>query len=74
MATTDPEAPDSGLELERVRQTFEDSQDFTIGLEEEFAILNPETLELEHRFPELFEAAQADEVLAPAVRGELIDT
>jgi glutamate---cysteine ligase / carboxylate-amine ligase len=74
MATADPEAPDSGLDLERVRQTFEDSQDFTIGLEEEFAIVNPETLELEHRFPELFEAAKADEVLAPAVRGELIDT
>ncbi len=57
--TTDPEAPDSGLDLERVRQTFEESTDFTIGLEEEFAIVNPETLELEHRFPELFEAAQA---------------
>ena len=70
--TTDPEAPDSGLDLERVRQTFEESTDFTIGLEEEFAIVNPETLDLEHRFPELFEAAQADEVLAPAVRGELI--
>ena len=70
--TTDPEAPDSGLDLERVRQTFEESTDFTIGLEEEFAIVNPETLELEHRFPELFEAAQAHEVLAPAVRGELI--
>jgi glutamate---cysteine ligase / carboxylate-amine ligase len=74
MPTTDPEAPDSGLDLERVRQTFEESTDFTIGLEEEFAIVNPETLELEHRFPELFEAAQADPVLAPAVRGELIDT
>ena len=72
--TTDPEAPDSGLDLERVRQTFEESTDFTIGLEEEFAIVSPDTLELEHRFPDLFEAAQADPVLAPAVRGELIDT
>lgn len=72
--TTDPELPDSGLDLERVRETFEESTDFTIGLEEEFAILNPETLELEHRFAELFEASQADELLAPAVRGELIDT
>ena len=74
MPTTDPEAPDSGLDLERVRRTFEDSTDFTIGLEEEFAIVNPETLELEHRFEELRDAAQADAVLAPAVRGELIDT
>ena len=74
MPTTDPEPPDSGLDLERVRQTFEDSTDFTIGIEEEFAIVNPETLELEHRFQELFEASRSDEVLAPAVRGELIDT
>ena len=72
--TTDPDAPDSGLDLERVRQTFEESTDFTIGLEEEFAIISPDTLELEHRFPDLFEAARADPVLAPAVRGELIDT
>ena len=70
----DPEPQDSGLDLERVRQAFEKSTDFTIGLEEEFAIVNPETLELEHRFPELFEAAKADPVLSPAVRGELIDT
>jgi glutamate---cysteine ligase / carboxylate-amine ligase len=74
MPTTDPEPPDSGLDLERVRQTFEDSTDFTIGIEEEFAIVNPETLELEHRFEELFEASRSDELLAPAVRGELIDT
>ncbi len=72
--TTDPELPDSGLDLDRVRETFEDSTDFTIGLEEEFAILDPETLELEHRFVELFEASRSDELLEPAVRGELIDT
>ena len=29
---TDPEAPDSGLDLDRVRATFEQSTDFTIGL------------------------------------------
>jgi glutamate---cysteine ligase / carboxylate-amine ligase len=74
MPTIDPEPPDSGLDLERVRQTFEDSTDFTIGIEEEFAIVNPDTLELEHRFEQLFEASQSDEQLAPAIRGELIDT
>ncbi|MDP9189374.1 MAG: YbdK family carboxylate-amine ligase [Actinomycetota bacterium] len=74
MSTTDPEAPDSGLDLERVYETFESSTDFTVGLEEEFAILDPETLELEHRFVELNEAAQSDPELAAAVRGELIDT
>ena len=74
MHTTDPEAPDDGLDLERVRQTFEESTDFTIGIEEEFAIVDPATLELQHRFPELSDAAQADPELAAAVRGELIDT
>jgi carboxylate-amine ligase len=74
MPPIDPEPPDSGLDLERVRQTFEDSTDFTIGIEEEFAIVNPATLELEHRFEELFEASRSDELLAPSVRGELIDT
>ncbi|MGZ8676556.1 MAG: carboxylate-amine ligase [Solirubrobacterales bacterium] len=71
---TFPEPPDSGLDMQRVRETFEQSTDFTIGLEEEFAIVNPETLELEHRFPELYEASRDDELLRPAVRGELIDT
>ncbi|CAN5552654.1 glutamate--cysteine ligase [soil metagenome] len=74
MSSTDPEAPDAGLDLERVRETFDSSTDFTVGIEEEFAILDPETLELAHRYPELSEAAQADPELAAAVRGELIDT
>lgn len=72
--TTDPEAPDEGLDLERVRETFESSTDFTIGIEEEFAILDPGSLELAHRFTELNAAAQSDPELAAAVRGELIDT
>ena len=37
----------SALDLDRARETFESSTDFTIGLEEEFAIVNPQTLELE---------------------------
>jgi carboxylate-amine ligase len=65
---------DHGLDLERVRQTFEDSTDFTIGLEEEFAIVDPATLDLEHRFEQLGDAAAKDDVLADSVRGELIDT
>ncbi len=71
---TDPEPQDSGLDLERVRERFEGSTDFTVGIEEEFAIVNPETLDLEHRYEELLEAAQADPELAASVRGELIDT
>ena len=60
------------LDLDLAREKFESSQDFTIGLEEEFAILNPRTLELEHRFEDVFAACQEDEVLAEAAAGELI--
>src|SRR3954469_7177771 len=62
----------SALDLDRARETFEASTDFTIGLEEEFAILNPGTLELEHRFEDVNAACQRDEVLAEAAAGELI--
>lgn len=67
-------AVDESLDLPRVREAFEASRDFTIGLEEEFAILDPETLDLEHRYLELKAACEADEVLAGSAIGELIDT
>jgi carboxylate-amine ligase len=60
------------LDLDLVRERFESSTDFTIGLEEEFAILDPATLELEHRFEDVYAACQADEVLADSAAGELI--
>ena len=60
------------LDLDLARERFESSTDFTIGLEEEFAILDPATLELEHRFEELYAACQDDEVLAASAAGELI--
>src|SRR3954471_24492479 len=60
------------LEMPRVREVFEASTDFTVGIEEEFAILDPRTLSLDHRFEELRSAAQDDPVLAEAVAGELI--
>jgi carboxylate-amine ligase len=60
------------LDLDLVRERFESSTDFTIGLEEEFAILNPDTLELEHRFEDVYAACQRDEVLAESAAGELI--
>ena len=58
--------------MDRVREVFEASEDFTVGIEEEFAILDPRTLELDHRFEELRAAAQDDSVLAESVAGELI--
>ena len=62
----------SALDLDHARETFDSSTDFTIGLEEEFAIVNPQTLELEHRFEDVYTACQADDVLAEAAAGELI--
>jgi glutamate---cysteine ligase / carboxylate-amine ligase len=60
------------LDLDLAREKFESSQDFTIGLEEEFAILDPQTLELEHRFEDVMAACRRDEVLAESAAGELI--
>lgn len=60
------------LDMPRVREVFEASTDFTVGIEEEFAILDPRTLSLDHRFEELRDAAQDDDVLAESVAGELI--
>ncbi len=62
----------SALDLDLARERFESSIDFTIGLEEEFAIVNPETLELEHRFEDVYGACRRDEVLAGSAAGELI--
>ena len=63
-----------GVDLDAAREVFESSVDFTVGLEEEFALVDPESLELVHRFEELQAASRDDEVLAEAVAGELIDT
>ncbi len=60
------------LDMPRVREVFEASTDFTVGIEEEFAILDPETHSLDHRFEELRDLAQEDPVLAESVAGELI--
>ena len=57
---------------DKAREVFESSTDFTVGLEEEFGLLDPETLSLVNRFEELSGAAAQDDVLADAVAGELI--
>ncbi len=66
--------PSSGLDLGEVREVFEASTDFTIGLEEEFAIVDPGSLDLVHRFSDLYERCQEHELLAESAAGELIDT
>jgi carboxylate-amine ligase len=60
------------LDMARVHEAFEASTDFTVGIEEEFAILDPETLALDQRFEEMKDAAASDPVLSESVAGELI--
>jgi carboxylate-amine ligase len=62
------------LDMARAREVFEASEDFTVGIEEEFGIVDPDSLSLVARFEELRDAAQADPVLAEAVAGELISS
>ena len=57
------------LDMDRAREVFEDSEDFTVGIEEEFQILDPETLDLVQRFEELRDAAKADPPLAESITG-----
>jgi carboxylate-amine ligase len=67
-------ARNEGLDMGQAQERFEESQDFTMAIEEEFAFLDPETLDLDHRFEEVFAACQEDEILADSARGELIDS
>jgi glutamate---cysteine ligase / carboxylate-amine ligase len=53
------------------REGFESATDFTLAVEEEFALLDPGTLELTNRFEEL-QAATAGTELEPHLVGELI--
>ena len=58
-------------EIRLARDGFDEGRDFTVAVEEEFALLDPETLELTNRFEELQEAARGTEFEDHLV-GELI--
>jgi carboxylate-amine ligase len=62
------------LDMDRAREVFEASDDFTCGIEEEFAILEPDTHSLTQRYEELKEASEEDDVLRDRVTGELISS
>jgi carboxylate-amine ligase len=62
------------MDFDNALQTFESSTDYTVGLEEEFALLDPETLSLVNAFERMREGAAQDEVLADSVAGELISS
>ncbi len=58
------------IDLDAAEEVFSASVDGTVGLEEEFAILDPQTLSLVPRFEELRDSAPPE--LAPQITGELI--
>ncbi|MGH2969627.1 MAG: carboxylate-amine ligase [Solirubrobacteraceae bacterium] len=62
------------IDLATARETFESSVDGTVGIEEEFALIDPDTLELVPRFETLRDAAASDPVLAESIAGELISS
>jgi glutamate---cysteine ligase / carboxylate-amine ligase len=61
------------IDLDRAAETFAASSDLTVGLEEEFAILDPVSLDLAPRFEELRDsAAERSPRLQQQITGELI--
>ncbi len=57
--------------IRNAREAFEEGTDLTVAVEEEFAILDPDTLSLVNRFEELKAAAAGTDV-EPHLVGELI--
>jgi carboxylate-amine ligase len=57
--------------IAQARDQFANAKDFTVAVEEEFALLDPDTLGLTNRFEEVQAAAQGT-ALAPHLVGELI--
>ena len=66
-----PKISDPLAALEAAREGFEAGTDFTVGVEEEFAILDPVTLDMTAGFERFAEGA-AEGPLAGSVAGELI--
>lgn len=65
----------TSLDLDRAAETFATATDFTVGVEEEFSILDPRTHELIPRFEQLRDAArQTDPLLHEHITGELISS
>lgn len=65
----DGTVPSGGI-LHGVHERFEESTDFTVGIEEEYQLLDPATLALTGRFEEMM--AAAEEPLRDRLAGELI--
>jgi glutamate---cysteine ligase / carboxylate-amine ligase len=64
----------TSLDLDRAVETFAEAPEKTVGVEEEFSILDAETLELVPCFEELIAGAQGDPLLYEGITGELISS
>jgi len=63
------------IDADRAAEGFAAATDFTVGLEEEFALLSTDALDLVPRFEELRDAAAADDpLLSESIAGELISS
>jgi glutamate---cysteine ligase / carboxylate-amine ligase len=63
------------IDLDQAVEVFAGSSDCTVGIEEEFAVLDAASLDMVPRFEELREAAVAeDPALAESIAGELISS
>src|SRR3954463_1607425 len=63
------------IDADRAAEFFAAATDFTVGIEEEFALLDAQTLDLVPRFEELRDGAAADDpLLAEGIAGELISS
>src|SRR5919206_273492 len=63
------------IDCDRAAEIFAAATDFTVGIEEEFAVLSAQTLDLVPRFEELRDAAAAeDPLLSDGIAGELISS
>jgi carboxylate-amine ligase len=62
------------IDVATARDLFEDSTDLTVGIEEEFALLDPADLRLTPAFDRLRDAGAEDPILADAIAGELISS
>jgi glutamate---cysteine ligase / carboxylate-amine ligase len=67
-----PKITDPLEALEAARRQFDEAEDFTIAIEEEFAILDAESLEMTAGFERFAEAAAGHPSLDGMVAGELI--
>ena len=62
------------IDADRAAEFFAAATDFTVGIEEEFALLDARTLDLVPRFEELRDAAAADDLLLSEGAQVMVET